>query len=89
MLFTAGSWGGGPTGGYPSIGLDSLSNPGYNAGMVSLALKKKKRKEIPPLTCTQKICNVFVMQHQMIALNIPVRMNYTAVHGISGRFSLR
>ncbi|XP_034464556.1 annexin A11a isoform X4 [Hippoglossus hippoglossus] len=28
-----GSWGGGPTGGYPSIGLDSLSNPGYNAGM--------------------------------------------------------
>ncbi|XP_019114283.2 annexin A11a isoform X2 [Larimichthys crocea] len=30
-----GSWGGGPTGGYPSIGLDSLSNPGYNAGMGS------------------------------------------------------
>ncbi|XP_035519310.1 annexin A11a isoform X2 [Morone saxatilis] len=30
-----GSWGGGPTGGYPSIGLDSLSNPGYNAGMAS------------------------------------------------------
>ncbi|XP_070771540.1 annexin A11a isoform X5 [Enoplosus armatus] len=29
-----GSWGGGPAGGYPSIGLDSLSNPGYNAGMV-------------------------------------------------------
>ncbi|XP_061600586.1 annexin A11a isoform X2 [Cololabis saira] len=29
----AGSWGGGPAGGYPSIGLDSLSNPGYNAGM--------------------------------------------------------
>ncbi|XP_030298335.1 annexin A11a isoform X2 [Sparus aurata] len=28
-----GSWGGGPTGGYPSIGLDSMSNPGYNAGM--------------------------------------------------------
>ncbi|XP_075894343.1 uncharacterized protein LOC142896526 isoform X3 [Nelusetta ayraudi] len=28
-----GSWGGGPTGGYPSIGLDGLSNPGYNAGM--------------------------------------------------------
>ncbi|KAM7385517.1 hypothetical protein PAMP_001599 [Pampus punctatissimus] len=28
-----GSWGGGPAGGYPSIGLDSLSNPGYNAGM--------------------------------------------------------
>ncbi|XP_059215523.1 annexin A11a isoform X2 [Centropristis striata] len=28
-----GSWGGGPTGGYPSIGLDNLSNPGYNAGM--------------------------------------------------------
>ncbi|XP_026165020.1 annexin A11a isoform X1 [Mastacembelus armatus] len=28
-----GSWGGGPVGGYPSIGLDSLSNPGYNAGM--------------------------------------------------------
>ncbi|TMS04221.1 Annexin A11 [Larimichthys crocea] len=53
------------------------------------SLKKKKKKEIPPLTCTQKIRNVFVMQHQMIALNIPVRMNYTAVHGISGRFSLR
>lgn len=33
-LFAAGSWGGGPTGGYPSIGLDGLSNPGYNAGMV-------------------------------------------------------
>ncbi|XP_076599114.1 annexin A11a isoform X1 [Chaetodon auriga] len=30
-----GSWGGGPSGGYPSIGLDSLSNPGYNAGMAS------------------------------------------------------
>ncbi|XP_053291688.1 annexin A11a isoform X1 [Pleuronectes platessa] len=30
-----GSWGGGPTGGYPSIGLDSLSNPGYNAGMAN------------------------------------------------------
>ncbi|XP_053189380.1 annexin A11a isoform X2 [Scomber japonicus] len=28
-----GSWGGGPAGGYPSIGLDTLSNPGYNAGM--------------------------------------------------------
>ncbi|XP_073337792.1 annexin A11a isoform X1 [Pagrus major] len=28
-----GSWGGGPTGGYPSIGLDNMSNPGYNAGM--------------------------------------------------------
>nr|XP_046258367.1 annexin A11a isoform X2 [Scatophagus argus] len=28
-----GSWGGGPTGGYPSIGLDNLSNPGYNTGM--------------------------------------------------------
>ncbi|XP_029376877.1 annexin A5-like isoform X2 [Echeneis naucrates] len=28
-----GSWGGGPAGGYPSIGLDNLSNPGYNAGM--------------------------------------------------------
>ncbi|KAM7408636.1 hypothetical protein PAMA_002384 [Pampus argenteus] len=27
-----GSWGGGPAGGYPSIGLN-LSNPGYNAGM--------------------------------------------------------
>ncbi|XP_049455773.1 annexin A11a isoform X1 [Epinephelus fuscoguttatus] len=26
-----GSWGGGPVGGYPSIGLDNLSNPGYNA----------------------------------------------------------
>lgn len=36
-LFAAGSWGGGPSGGYPSIGLDSLSNPGYNAGMVRLA----------------------------------------------------
>ncbi|XP_022057547.1 annexin A11a isoform X1 [Acanthochromis polyacanthus] len=24
-----GSWGGGPAGGYPSIGLDNLSNPGY------------------------------------------------------------
>ncbi|XP_073337794.1 annexin A11a isoform X2 [Pagrus major] len=30
-----GSWGGGPTGGYPSIGLDNMSNPGYNAGMAS------------------------------------------------------
>ncbi|XP_044070155.1 annexin A11-like isoform X2 [Siniperca chuatsi] len=30
-----GSWGGGPVGGYPSIGLDSLSNPGYNAGMAN------------------------------------------------------
>uniref|UniRef100_A0A8C5HDK9 Annexin n=1 Tax=Gouania willdenowi TaxID=441366 RepID=A0A8C5HDK9_GOUWI len=29
----AGCWGGGPTGGYPSIGLDSLSNPGFNQGM--------------------------------------------------------
>ncbi|XP_029304994.1 annexin A11a isoform X3 [Cottoperca gobio] len=28
-----GSWGGGPAGGYPTIGLDNLSNPGYNAGM--------------------------------------------------------
>ncbi|KAM3606884.1 uncharacterized protein V6R79_025111 [Siganus canaliculatus] len=28
-----GSWGGGPTGGYPTIGLDNLSNPGYNPGM--------------------------------------------------------
>ncbi|KAM6998088.1 annexin A11a isoform 2-T2 [Tautogolabrus adspersus] len=28
-----GGWGGGPTGGYPTIGLDNLSNPGYNAGM--------------------------------------------------------
>ncbi|XP_074531864.1 annexin A11a isoform X2 [Halichoeres trimaculatus] len=28
-----GSWGGGPAGGYPSIGLDSMSNPGYSAGM--------------------------------------------------------
>ncbi|XP_049592594.1 annexin A11 isoform X1 [Syngnathus scovelli] len=28
-----GSWGGGPAGGYPSIGVDNLSNPGYNAGM--------------------------------------------------------
>ncbi|XP_042357881.1 annexin A11a isoform X2 [Plectropomus leopardus] len=30
-----GSWGGGPVGGYPSIGLDNLSNPGYNAGMAN------------------------------------------------------
>ncbi|XP_074531863.1 annexin A11a isoform X1 [Halichoeres trimaculatus] len=30
-----GSWGGGPAGGYPSIGLDSMSNPGYSAGMVN------------------------------------------------------
>ncbi|XP_037638562.1 annexin A11a isoform X1 [Sebastes umbrosus] len=30
-----GSWGGGPAGGYPSIGLDQLSNPGYNAGMAN------------------------------------------------------
>ncbi|XP_041865667.1 annexin A11a isoform X2 [Melanotaenia boesemani] len=30
-----GSWGGGPAGGYPTIGLDNLSNPGYNAGMAS------------------------------------------------------
>uniref|UniRef100_UPI0037E84217 annexin A11a isoform X1 n=2 Tax=Semicossyphus pulcher TaxID=241346 RepID=UPI0037E84217 len=30
-----GSWGGGPAGGYPSIGLGSLSNPGYNAGMAN------------------------------------------------------
>ncbi|XP_039477787.1 annexin A11a isoform X2 [Oreochromis aureus] len=29
----SGSWGGGPTGGYPSIGLAGLSNPGYNPGM--------------------------------------------------------
>uniref|UniRef100_A0A8C9XS17 Annexin n=1 Tax=Sander lucioperca TaxID=283035 RepID=A0A8C9XS17_SANLU len=29
------SWGGGPAGGYPSIGLDSLSNPGYMAGMAN------------------------------------------------------
>uniref|UniRef100_A0A3Q1CST2 Annexin n=1 Tax=Amphiprion ocellaris TaxID=80972 RepID=A0A3Q1CST2_AMPOC len=29
-----GSWGGGPAGGYPSIGLDNLSNPGYG-GMAS------------------------------------------------------
>ncbi|TNN78496.1 Annexin A11 [Liparis tanakae] len=28
-----GSWGGGPAGGYPTIGLGHLSNPGYNAGM--------------------------------------------------------
>ncbi|XP_037127770.1 annexin A4-like isoform X2 [Syngnathus acus] len=28
-----GSWGGGPAGGYPSIGVDNLTNPGYNAGM--------------------------------------------------------
>ncbi|XP_034093838.1 annexin A11a isoform X1 [Gymnodraco acuticeps] len=28
-----GSWGGGPAGGYPSIGLGNLSNPGYNPGM--------------------------------------------------------
>ncbi|KAM9847538.1 annexin A11a [Aulostomus maculatus] len=28
-----GSWGGGPTGGYPAIGMDNLTNPGYNAGM--------------------------------------------------------
>ncbi|KAK2824362.1 hypothetical protein Q5P01_021537 [Channa striata] len=28
-----GSWGGGPAGGYPSIGLDGLSNPGYTPGM--------------------------------------------------------
>ncbi|XP_077438343.1 annexin A4-like isoform X2 [Vanacampus margaritifer] len=28
-----GSWGGGPPGGYPSIGVDNLTNPGYNAGM--------------------------------------------------------
>ncbi|XP_068996036.1 annexin A11a isoform X1 [Embiotoca jacksoni] len=30
-----GSWGGGPAGGYPSIGLDSMSNPGYGAGMAN------------------------------------------------------
>uniref|UniRef100_A0A3Q0SHZ1 Annexin n=1 Tax=Amphilophus citrinellus TaxID=61819 RepID=A0A3Q0SHZ1_AMPCI len=30
-----GSWGGGPTGGYPSIGMDNLSNPGYNPGMAN------------------------------------------------------
>ncbi|XP_051935972.1 annexin A11-like isoform X1 [Hippocampus zosterae] len=30
-----GSWGGGPAGGYPSIGVDNLTNPGYNAGMAS------------------------------------------------------
>ncbi|XP_054456268.1 annexin A11a isoform X2 [Anoplopoma fimbria] len=30
-----GSWGGGPAGGYPTIGLDNLSNPGYNAGMAN------------------------------------------------------
>ncbi|KAM3862524.1 annexin A11a [Diretmus argenteus] len=27
----AGSWGGGPPGGYPSIGLGNISNPGFNA----------------------------------------------------------
>ncbi|XP_024153204.1 annexin A11a [Oryzias melastigma] len=27
-----GSWGGGPVGGYPSIGMDQLSNPGYMPG---------------------------------------------------------
>ncbi|XP_068183205.1 annexin A11a isoform X1 [Antennarius striatus] len=30
-----GSWGGGPSGGYPSIGLGNVSNPGYNPGMAS------------------------------------------------------
>ncbi|XP_077438341.1 annexin A4-like isoform X1 [Vanacampus margaritifer] len=30
-----GSWGGGPPGGYPSIGVDNLTNPGYNAGMAN------------------------------------------------------
>ncbi|XP_065815249.1 annexin A11a isoform X1 [Labrus bergylta] len=30
-----GGWGGGPAGGYPSIGMDNLSNPGYNAGMAN------------------------------------------------------
>nr|XP_057914079.1 annexin A11-like isoform X1 [Doryrhamphus excisus]XP_057914080.1 annexin A11-like isoform X1 [Doryrhamphus excisus] len=30
-----GGWGGGPTGGYPSIGMDNLTNPGYNAGMAN------------------------------------------------------
>ncbi|XP_077468822.1 annexin A4-like isoform X2 [Stigmatopora argus] len=28
-----GSWGGGPPGGYPAIGMNHLANPGYNAGM--------------------------------------------------------
>ncbi|XP_057705069.1 annexin A5-like isoform X2 [Corythoichthys intestinalis] len=28
-----GTWGGGPAGGYPAIGMDNLTNPGYNAGM--------------------------------------------------------
>jgi len=45
LFSAAGSWGGGPAGGYPTIGLDHLSNPGYNAGMVSLALKNNLHPE--------------------------------------------
>ncbi|KAM6922795.1 annexin A11a isoform 1-T1 [Lycodopsis pacificus] len=30
-----GSWGGAPAGGYPTIGLGNLTNPGYNAGMAN------------------------------------------------------
>uniref|UniRef100_A0A7N6AZ27 Annexin n=1 Tax=Anabas testudineus TaxID=64144 RepID=A0A7N6AZ27_ANATE len=33
-----GSWGGGSVGGYPSIGLDGLSNTGYNPGMISCGM---------------------------------------------------
>ncbi|XP_061765873.1 annexin A11-like [Nerophis ophidion] len=38
----AGSWGGGPTGGYPSIGLNNLTNPGYNAGMPGGAMPQQQ-----------------------------------------------
>uniref|UniRef100_A0A8D3CT74 Annexin n=1 Tax=Scophthalmus maximus TaxID=52904 RepID=A0A8D3CT74_SCOMX len=48
LLSSAGSWGGGPAGGYPSIGLDTLSNPGYNAGMVSFSKTNKQTNKTSP-----------------------------------------
>ena len=35
-----GSWGGGPTGGYPAMGLDNMSYPGYGPAMVSSTQKQ-------------------------------------------------
>lgn len=73
-LFAAGSWGGGPAGGYPSIGLDGLSNPGYNAGMVGLTTKKIKHFKF------QNGVNKLRNDHS-IALSIPVRMSSSPVNG--------
>lgn len=44
----AGSWGGGPTGGYPSIGLDGMSNTGFNPGMVRFKESKCPKITVPP-----------------------------------------